>query len=55
MTEIQLRTDHKAKVAALRASYHERHEISHEDYHLQLNAENDELRQRLDTLAPQPQ
>ncbi|GAI56202.1 unnamed protein product, partial [marine sediment metagenome] len=40
-TKEQINSEHNTNVLAIRASYHERQEISHEDYHRQLNTENE--------------
>jgi len=40
-TREQIDDEHNIKVQNIRASYHERHEISHEAYHGQLNAERE--------------
>lgn len=40
-TREQIDSEHKAKQLEIRTSYHEKHEITHEEYHSQLNAENE--------------
>ncbi len=58
-TREQIDTAHNANIQNIRAAYHERQEISHEEYHNQLNVENagyetdeiDELKARLDKIT----
>lgn len=40
-TRKQIENKHNNNSSNIRASYHERQEISHEEYHRQLNAENE--------------
>lgn len=40
-TREQIDTEHNTNTQDIRASYHDRQEISHEDYHIQLNTENE--------------
>ncbi len=37
----EIDNEHNANISAIRASHHEKHEISHEEYHEQLNAEDE--------------
>lgn len=51
-TREQIESEHKIIVQNIRASYHEKQEISHEEYHSQLNAENDRYETEIATHFP---
>ena len=54
-TREQKDSEHKTNTQNIRASYHERHEISHEKYHSQLNTENERYKAELAIyFSPEP-
>ncbi|GAH39430.1 unnamed protein product, partial [marine sediment metagenome] len=46
-TREQIDSEHNTNVQNIRASYHDRQEISHEEYHRQLNTENERYKAEL--------
>ena len=51
-TRKEIEEEHTANAQNIRASYHDRHKISHEEYHNQLNAENEKYEVKLATNFP---